>query len=363
MYCELNREIFADVLGSVAQIVPAKSAFPVYQNVLVEIVDGKLRLTGSDGDVILRKETKLEGKSKNGSALVKGHELANLVRQSPGEDVVISGDENVVVTTGKLKASFLRFPPEEFPPFPELPGEGPIEFPLALLFEMFDLCSFAVSTDDSRPFLTSINWEILKNESVMVATDSYRLICVTRKTKSNTRAKLLVSPKVLNALPRGEEKVRVFFDPKMVGFQLEDMTIIARMVEGPYPDYEKVIPKGYPNRAIVKRDELLAAARRAAVIARPVGRQLSLEFKTGGVVVRAENPDLGKSEEELECDYQGEQLNIGFNGNFLMEILRHISSEKVEIENTSPMAPVLFQPAEKRSDAEDLFILMPIRLD
>ncbi len=364
MYCELKREVFADVLGSVAQIVPVKSAFPLYQNILLEISAGKLKITGSDGDVFLRREMTLEGRSKEGGVLIRGQELNELVRQSPAEDIIISEEEKgVVVKAGKLRAYFTKFPREDFPSFPEMPADGPVEFPLALLFEMFDRCSFAVSSDDSRPVLTSINWEILKNESVMVATDSYRLACVSRKLKSNTRAKLLVSPKVISALPRGEDKVKVFFDPKMVGLQLEGMTVIARMVEGPYPDYERVIPKGYPNRAVVNRDELLAGARRAAVIARPIGRQLSLEFKTGSLVVRAENPDLGKSEEELECEYQGEQMTVGFNGNFLMETLRHISSEKVQIETSNPMAPVLFKPAEMQPDAEDLFILMPIRLD
>ncbi|MGQ9577723.1 MAG: hypothetical protein ACUVWQ_03785, partial [Candidatus Aminicenantales bacterium] len=129
------------------------------------------------------------------------------------------------------------------------------------------------------------------------------------------------------------------------------------------PDYEKVIPKENPGRGVVKRDELIAVARRAAVIATSIGKPISLEFRSGGVAVRAENPDLGRSEEVLDCNYNGEPVRIGFNGNFLLEILRRIKDEDIRIEFSSPMAPVFLKPAAPKTEGEDLFILMPIRLD
>lgn len=364
MHCELDRAVFAEVLGVVTQVIPARTTFPIYQNVLLEVAGGELTIIGSDGDTTIKKNVRLERESANGTALVRGRELTSLGHESSSETVVLDVDDNMLrVTSGRFKASLVQYPVEDFPPFPSLPEEGKVEFSVATLFEMFDACSFAVSKDDTRPAITGINWEISKNESRMVATDSFRLVCITRKIKSIVKAKLLLPPKVLGVLPRGGDKVKVYFDPKMVGFQLEDMTMVTRMIEGPYPDYEKVIPKENSGRVVVKRDELIAVVRRAAVIAASIGRPISLEFRRGGVAVRAENPDLGRSEEILDCNYDGETVRIGFNGNFLLEILRHIGGEGIRIEFSSPMAPVFLKPAEPKTEGEDLFILMPIRLD
>lgn len=364
MRCELNRDIFVDVLSNVVHILPSRTTTPVFENILLEVTGGELALTGADGNNVVRKEVALEGKSEDGKVLLKGKKLLELVRESHQPTVAIfSKDGEVTVESGRMRAALVSLPPDDFPPLPTFPEEVTIEFPLGLLFEMLDRCSFAVSRDEARPALTAINWEIYKNESRMVATDSYRLACVTRKIKSGTRAKMLLTPKAVDIIPRGEEKVKVSLDTRMVGFQLEGTSVISRMIEGPYPEYEKVLPQGYPCRALLGRDGFIAAVRRAAVIAHPLGKQISLEFKANTVVVRAENPDLGFSEEEIDSTYKGEEMRIGFNGGYLAEVLNHISTENVAVEFSNPMAPVVFKPVESEPGAEDIFILMPVRLD
>lgn len=364
MRCILERETFAEALGTVVGVLPSRTTYPVFQNILLEIFPGRLFLTGADGDTVVRKEVKLEGKSEEGKTLVEGRRLMELVRTSQGAEVSLRSDEKMLkVESGRLKASLVQLAPEEFPELPKMPEEVSFDFPLATLFEMFATVSFAASKDESRPVMTAINWEVGKSETRMVATDGYRLVCVTRKVKVGAKTKLLLTPKAVETLPQGEEKVVVFSDPKMVGFKLQDTTVITRMIEGPYPDYERVIPKGSGNRAVVKCDEFSQVLRRATILANPIAKQVSLEFKANGLKVESENPDTGKSEEEMDCRYEGEGLRVGFNGGYLLEILRHINSEELAIELSSPMAPVLFKPVDTRSDAEDLFILMPLRLD
>ncbi len=364
MRCELDRDIFLDVLSDVVNVLPGRLTTPILENILLEVIGEKLVLIGSDGDNVLRKELPIPGKAEEGKVLLKGKKLLELVRESHQPTVQISSEDGKAkVESGRLKATLVSLPPEEFPPLPSPPEEVTIEFPLVSLFEMLDRCSFAASRSEARPALTAINWEIFKNESRMVATDGYRLVCVTRRVKSTTRAKMLLTPKAFDLLPRSEEKVKVLADTKMVGFQLTDTLLISRMIEGPYPDYEKVIPKGYPYRALLTRDGLISVIRRATVIAHQIGKQVSLEFKSNGVIVRAENPELGFTEEEMDCSYEGEALRIGFNGGYLIEILNHISSEQVAMEFSSPMAPVVIKPTENEPGAEDIFILMPVRLD
>jgi DNA polymerase-3 subunit beta len=148
----------------------------------------------------------------------------------------------------------------------------------------------------------------------------------------------------------------------MMGLVTENMVMVTRMIEGPYPDYERVIPKENPYRALVNRDGLMAAVRRAVIISQKLGNPISLEFQNNSITVRAEDPDIGKSEEVLDCQYEGELLRIGFSGNLLLEILRHITTEDVQIEFSSAMTPVFLKPTEQKSGDEDLFLLMPIRL-
>ncbi|MCL6466565.1 MAG: DNA polymerase III subunit beta [candidate division WOR-3 bacterium] len=364
MHCELDRDVLADVLSSIVQVIPAKTTFPIYQNILLEVTDGELAITGSDGDTALKKRVRLEGKTSAGTALVRGRELNTLVQESSGSTVVLDEDgKMLMVNCGRMKASFVQFPSEDFPSFPQLPEGDVLEFPVATLFEMFDRCGFATSKEENRPILTGINWEISKNESRMVSTDSYRLALITRKVKSSVKAKLLVPPKVFGLLPQDADKVKVHFDHKMIGLVTENMVIVTRMIEGPYPDYERVIPKENFYRVLVNRDGLLAAVRRAVIISQAIGKPISLEFQNNSITVRAENPELGKSEELLDCQYEGELLRIGFNGNLLLEIIRHITTEDVQIEFSSAMAPVFLKPTGQKSGDEDLFILMPIRLD
>ncbi len=364
MRCSLEREIFADVLETVVMIIPGKTTYPVFENVLLEITPGRLALTAADGDTVVHKEVRLEGKVEEGKALVNGRRLAELVRSSQSTDVVIRRVENRVrFEAGRMKADFVHLAPEEFPELPKMPEDITFDFPLGLLFEMFDACEFAVSKDEGRPLMTAINWEIGKNETKMVATDSYRLGLITRKLKLPVKTGLLITPKAIKILPRGEEKVRVFSDLKLVGLKLENMVVISKMIEGQYPEYERVIPKGLPNRAVIQKEELGAVVRRALIFANPFGKQISLEFSPRALMVRAESHEVGKSEEELDCHYEGESLKVGFNGGYLLEILQHISTEQVSVELSSPMSPAVFKPVDSQSDGEDIYVLMPVRLD
>ncbi|MGQ9708253.1 MAG: DNA polymerase III subunit beta [bacterium] len=364
MHFVLDREIFAEALGTVVAVVPSRSPFPVLQNILIEVEKSRLSLTGTDNDTVVRKEVEIEGKTEEGRTVLDARRLTELVRASQGTEVSLHSDESMVrFESGRLKASLVQLAPEEFPELLKLPEEVVFEFPLDPLLEMFDTCCFAASREDARPVMAGINWEVGKNEARMVATDGYRLVCASRKVKTGTTARLLVPPKSIDILPRGEEKVKVFCNPKMAGFVLKDTTVITRMIEGSYPDYEKVIPKSCPNRAVVNLEAFSLVLRRAIIIANPINKQVSLEFKSGGMVVRAENPEAGKSEEELDCQYQGNGLRVGFNGGYLLDILHHISTEEIAIELSSSIAPVLLKPVDTREDTQDLFVLMPARLD
>jgi DNA polymerase-3 subunit beta len=187
---------------------------------------------------------------------------------------------------------------------------------------------------------------------------------VRRKGKFAATFKTISSPKLYALLPRGQDQVTVHSDPGRIGMVTEDTLIIGRQIEGPYPDYNRVIPKAdKPSNAVVPIDVLSSAVRRAMVFAHPVGRLIAVHFQPERVRIEAETPELGRCQEELDCEYSGKDIRIGFNASYLLEILRHIESEKVRIELQGPLAAAVVVPEPGDEELAQTYLLMPIRLE
>ncbi|MEO0086413.1 MAG: DNA polymerase III subunit beta, partial [candidate division WOR-3 bacterium] len=346
MRCEVERTGFAEMLVGVVNALPSKSAYPVLHNLIIEVSGGRLAVSGTDLDTYVRRTMVLEGPSEDGRVMVPGRKLAEIVRETAAPTLTFTSKDLMLnMKAGSTRAVFNGLDPAEFPDVPSLPEGVTMEFPLADLLELFDATAFAASHDEGRPAMTGVNWEVNKTETRMVATDGHRLAMVTRRGKHSGKVKVIIATKVFSLFPRGEEKVIVHLDPSKVGFVFQNTTIITRVIEGPYPDYERVIPKDYPARAIVDHEVLSASLRRATVFAHPIGRLVAFRFNKDGLRLEAEAPDLGHSEEEVECEYQGEEIRIGFNVGLVLEILRHMLTDKVVIELSNPLAAGLFKPA------------------
>jgi DNA polymerase-3 subunit beta len=364
MRCEIDRGVFAELLAGVANAVPTKSTYPVLANVMFEVKDGVLALTATDTDTSVRRTFRLDGKSEDGTMIIPARKLSEIVREIAAESIKFSNkDMTFILEAGKTRAMFSSLDPSEFPEMPKVPEGVTMELPLATWTELLDMVSFAAGKDDTRPAMTGVNWEVSKTEVRMVATDGHRLAFVSRKGKFPNKMKAIVAPKAFALFPRGEEKFTVSADPSKLGFVFQNTTIVSRALEGPFPDYERVIPKGSPARAVIDHGAFSAALRRSAVFAHPVGRLVAFEFSKGRLALRAEAPELGREEEEIECDYSGESVRIGFNVSYLLEVMRHIASDKVVVELSGPLSAGLFKPGEEKADTEQVFLLMPIRLD
>lgn len=361
VYFTLNQEAFAGALKTVIAIIPDRTPFDILRSVTIEVKEKRLVLTGSDGNTLVRKEVDVDGKTEEGRAVVNVHQLMELVRANRGTEISLrSNGDGIKFESGRFKANLVQMVPEQCPELLKLPGETVFEFPLELLFEMFGICSFAVSREDTRPVITGINWEIGETDTRMVATDGFRLVCVSRQMKTATKTRLLLSPEALEVLPDEGGMVKVFCDPKTAGFVLKDTTVITKMIDGTYPDWERVIPRNCENCATINLKTFLSALRRAAVVANPINKQISLEFKRNGMVLRAKELETGESEEELDCQYHGKELRIEFNGRYLLDILHHINTEEIILELTSPETPMLLRPISVGEEARDLFVLMPV---
>jgi DNA polymerase-3 subunit beta len=365
MRFEIDRGTLAEMLGVLVNTLPSRTTYPVLQNVLLEVADGRLSLSGTDLDTFVRKDYTLSGKFEDGRVALPGRKLLEITREHSTDQILLySKNGRIHLEAGNSKVAFSGLDPAEFPEVPGLPEGATLEFPVATVMELFDAVSFAVSKDDSRPAMTGINWEVTKTEMRMVATDGHRLAFVRQKGKYAAGFKIIIAPKVFSFLPRGADTLTVHSDPAKIGVVCAETTVISRVIEGPYPDYERVIPKkSHPGKAEIEQEVLGPALRRAAVLAHPVGKLVALGFSNDGLVLEAETPELGSSKEAVPCTYTGDPVRIGFNAAYMLEILRHLETDKVAVELQSALTAGLITPVADESDLKRTYLLMPIRLD
>lgn len=365
MRCEIDRELLDEVLRNIQVVLPARSASPrATNNAKLEVTKDQLTLLATDYDIFLATQLPVDPGAEEGATVVNARKLAEMVAALEAPRISFyTRDNNLHLEAHKTRTALVCADPADFPKPKELPEGTAFEFPLATLHELHEACSFAVSKDEMRPAMTGINWEVTKNETRMVATDGHRLAFAARRGKYPCKFRAILPPKLFTLLPKDKETVSISADPTLVAMKAGNTLIHCRQIEGPYPDYERVIPKSYPARAVFGRDALVAALRRSAVFAHPVGRQVVFEFKGKSLTICAKTPEVGESEEDIECDYNGENLRIAFNVSLILDALRQLESDKVTFELSTPMSPGVLKKTEQEPDTERLYLIMPIRLD
>lgn len=366
MRCEIERVIFLENLTGVIGALPARTTYPVLQNVLIEVTKNKLSMAATDLDSYIRKEITLtsEKQTEPGKVILPGRKLLEACREIGAEKLMLStAENNIRLQSGPSDFLFASLDPAEYPEPPAQPSDSKLEFPLSVLLETYDLTNFAASRDESRPAFCGLFFEVKEKKATVVATDGYRLAMVKKTGDFSGKFSAIIPPKVFTLFPVEEEKVVVTADPAKIGFAFKNTTVISRLIEGPYPDYERVIPKKCPDSLRANREILTAALRRTSVFAHPVGRLVTFNLTSKELTLFAQSPELGSVTESLSCQYEGENLKIGFNVNYLLEILRHIETEEVLMEFSGPLTAGLIKPGQTSSDIEKLFLLMPIHLD
>lgn len=363
MKCEVDRGIFTECLQGAVGALPARTTYDVLQNVLLEVKGNHLFVHATDLDTYVRKELPLapESRPESGRVVVAGRKLLDIARELSEPLLTLTTTErNVVLQSGQSHYTFTALDPAEYPEAPQMPPDKVGEFPAPVVKEAFDAVAFSVARDQSRPSMCGVNWEIDDKEMKMVATDGHRLAWVRKPGTFKTTARLIVDPKIVPLGAWGDEKVAVRTGGGKIGLEFAGTIVISRLIEGPYPDYERVIPKTHQNRLKASQKNLAASLRRAAVFANPLGKPVTLVLKGGGDEILAET-DVGSAQEILAATYEGEDVTIAFNAGFLLEFLRHIPTDEVVLELGAAGGAGVIKPVADEPDR--LYLLMPIRMD
>ncbi len=352
-------------LNMVAAAVPPRTNLPALTNILLEAGRDQLNLAATDLDTTITTSVPATVTTP-GSVALPGRKLHEIVRELPSSDVHMGGTgSRISIACGSSSFVVSGAARDSYPELPTRGDSTAAVLPLSVLSSAIRRTSFAVAREDYRPALNGELWKLGPEGLEMVATDGHRLARIhLSEITSPVRFEAIVAPKALSLLLRlGEEgDVTVRFQGSQISFELGGTTIFSRTIEGPYPPYEKVIPTDNDKSLGIGREDIHAALRRMRIIANPATHQVKLSLEAGNVVVQAENTDAGEAREKLEGDYQGEPLQVGFNADFLMEILRNMTAERVVFRLKNSSSAVVLENEAPEPGTSYLSLLMPVRL-
>ena len=370
-------------LSIVLDAVASKPAQPVLSNVLLDCKGDSLVLHASDLDLSVR--TRVVARVHTpGRITVPARTLAEITREWPESDIELLLEDGGVVLSGPFgedsggKGRYLlpATSSEEFPEMPEdLQGlrlSFQTDTPLdgILLRSMIDKTSFAVSHDETRPVLNGVLWRIGSESMTMVATDGSRLAEFRRTWEGGTgvdgSAEVILPPQVCGQLGKllenPENLGEAVLGESQVLFQVGETQVLSRLIEGPYVDYEQVIPRENDKRLTIPVSQLLPAVRRVSILSSSYTHQVRLSLQQGMVKLSASSQEIGgEGEEELRADYAADAIEVAYNSHYMMEILRKVGSEEIVIELRDSVTAAIVRPVEQLEGEDFYYLLMPMR--
>lgn len=362
----ITRENLQQGLAAVGASIPTRTTLPVLSNILIEAGPDGVQLSGTDLDIAVTLRVPAEVEDA-GAITVPAKKLQELARELPEQPARIkTTGERFELVCGKATFRLNGMPRDEFPSFPQVDFSASWRIPGAVMSSMIERTSFAVSTEESRPILNGVLWQLADGEMRMVATNGHRLakLSVSASEDGAPHADLIVPPKALAQVQRlfdDEAEIDVARSENHLGFRQDGVEVFTRLIEGPYPNYEQVIPKDNDRIAVADKETLTRALRRMAVVASEQTHRVRLSFAGNALRLSVETPDLGDAHEEMEVEYEGEALDIGFNANYLLEVLRFMPTDEVRLSFKAPERAATVQPMDDAA-GEYLCLIMPLRL-
>ncbi len=356
------RENLSRGLANISRAVAARATLPVTQNVLLEGDNGQLKLTATNTEISISTwiGAQIEGE---GSVTVPARMLNDFVNSLPGQTVQIDFQTDpvgVIVTCDKFTATINGIAAEEFPPIPTVEGGASVTIPADAFRGALERVVFAAATDDSRPVLTGVKVELAEDSFTLAAADGFRLAVETGKLGASVSEEVgvIVPAKTLAEVERllgdGSSSVELSVDAngRSAKFKLDTSEIVTALVQGTFPDYEKLIPTSYGTKATIDLASMVQATRAASIFARDGSGIIRVIVNPGDgdapgsvkIISRAE--EVGSNENELDASVEGEESKVAFNSKFLMDVLNVLSGDDVDIETTTPSSPGVFRSAK-----------------
>ncbi|MCB2203939.1 DNA polymerase III subunit beta [bacterium] len=361
-------------LSKIISVVPTKSTLPILENVLFELAGNELRLTASDLEISMTVALQVGGE-EDGKVAVPAKKLNETLRALSSTDMMFSADETNHRISLKTDQGEYKMAGEGATNFPEAEGiqeEFSLQLQTDLLRSIIARTVYAVSTDDLRPSMMGVLFQWKGEEFYAVATDGHRLVRIKHAgviAEANTEGNrdVIIPAKALNIVSKslGDGEVSVVFGRSNVRFTFGEMTLISRIIDERYPNYESVIPLENDKQLAVNRNALIAAVQRCSIFSNAITNQIRFSVSKEELRVSAEDVDFGgEARESVSAAFSvDEELEIGFNARYITEALQHLGTEEVDFYFSAPTRAGLIQPKEQQDDIEILMLVMPLRLN
>ena len=352
-------------------VINNNNTMPILDNFLFELSTNSLTISASDLETTVRGTLEVESDSQ-GSIAVSAKLLIDILKTFSEQPLTFLVKENNVIeissTTGNYTLAYLDG--EEFPRPVALPEASKVTMLGDVLATAVQKTIFAAGNDDLRPTMSGILFQFSENGLTFVGTDAHKLVKYERlDIKANDAADFIMPKEPLNILKGilagSETEVTVEYNESNAKFSFDDMEFICRLIDGKYPNYDAVIPKENPNKLILNRSQFYSSINRLSLFSNKTTHQVRLKVAGSSLVISAEDVDYSnKGEERFTCNYQGDDLEIGFNSKFLKEMINNLDSDEILIEMSLPNRAGLITPVDGLDEGEKVLMLaMPIMLN
>ncbi len=346
--------------------VSPRTSLPILGHLLMTAEEDKLRIAATDLEIGM--ECIVEANiQEQGSLTVPAKVLTEFLAALPETDVTISVDDSntVEVCCGTSTFSILGLPAEEFPMLPEVRAEVSFTIENDVLRDSIKNTAFAISQDESRAILTGILIQVTENGLKLVSTDTHRLCVQDAPLVESLGTVNAIVPgramnEIIHVIPGGAGTIDVKIAPNQIMFSVGSTTLISRLIEGQFPNYEKVIPKEHNRKLTVPTAQFMQSVKRIAIVARENANRAILSTENGTLILTAESGNVGRAHEEVEVIKDGEDVRIAFNSKYLLDVLSVIETEAIEVELSGEVSPAVIRPQGKD---DYTYVLMPMQLE
>ncbi|HEV8675764.1 MAG TPA: DNA polymerase III subunit beta [Methylomirabilota bacterium] len=363
MEIQVAREPFLRALQLVQNIVETRQTLPILGNVLIEAQNGGLRVAATDLEVGAR-VTVPATVARPGAITLAARKLLELVRELPAQPITLKLQDSgwVQLLCGSAAFRLVGLPADEYPPLESGEPDASVSLEGGRLRAMLARTSYAMSQDESRPFLNGLYLVVKKGDFRLVATDGHRLALARATVDATVEMAGIVPRKAVQELGRvlgGSDEATLAVHENQFVLRTAGFVLTSKLIEGTFPSYEQVLPKGHPRRLTVERELLIAALRRVSVVADDRTRPIRLTVGPSTLRLSASSQELGEAEEVLAAEAAGDELTIGFNTRYILDALGPMEGDRVVVELKDALSPGVFRSA---TDQEHLCVIMPMRI-
>jgi len=359
-------------LQAISKVINSKNTLPILDNFLFKLEGNKLEITASDLETTMVTRITLENVSEEGAIAIPAKFLIEYLSKFSEQPLTfdISTESFAIrINSETGDANIMGYDWEDFPQLPTLKQDmlSPLRVPADMVMQGVGKTIFATGEDELRPVMNGILMELTTDNITFVASDSHKLVRYRRSDAKAEQNGLFILPKkpaglLRTVLAKEQDDVEISFDDKNAMFQLSEYTMVCRLVEGKYPAYNSVIPIDNPNKLIIDRVEFLGSLRRVAMFTNQASNLVKIELRGNQITIFAQDIDFSiAGQETLKCQYDGDQMNIGFKANFLAELLANLSSTDISLEMSDSQRASLVLPVQNEIEGEDvLMLIMPM---